>query len=86
MFKRLYSWPLEKARSPYAPWWLAFISFLESSVFPFPPDPILALLVLARRQHVIRLVVNCTVSSVVGGLLGYAIGYFLFQSDRKSVV
>src|SRR5271156_1461979 len=86
MFKRLYSWSLEKARHRHAPWWLAFFSFVESSVFPTPPDPILALLVLAKRQHVVRLVVNCTVSSVVGGLLGYAIGYFLFESVGRPVL
>jgi membrane protein YqaA with SNARE-associated domain len=86
MFKRLYAWSLEKARHRHAPWWLAFFSFLESSVFPTPPDPILALLVLAKRQNVIRLVLNCTVSSVVGGLLGYAIGYFLFQSIGRPVL
>lgn len=86
MFKRLYAWSLEKARHRHAPWWLAFFSFLESSVFPTPPDPILALLVLAKRQNVIRLVLNCTVSSVVGGLLGYAIGYFLFQSIGRPIL
>ena len=80
MFKRLYDWTLEKARHRHAPWWLAFFSFLESSVFPTPPDPILALLVFARRRQVVPLVLNCTASSVLGGLLGYAIGYYLFAS------
>ncbi|HYM32759.1 MAG TPA: YqaA family protein [Candidatus Cybelea sp.] len=86
MWKRLYDWTLTKARHPQAPWWLAFFSFIESSVFPTPPDPILALMVLADRRHVIRLVLNCTASSVLGGLLGYAIGYYLFESVGRPVL
>jgi membrane protein YqaA with SNARE-associated domain len=86
MFKSLYAWTLEKAGHRHAPWWLAFFSFVESSVFPTPPDPVLAVMVLAKRQHVIRLVVNCTVSSVVGGLLGYAIGYYLFESIGRPIL
>ena len=86
MLKRLYEWTLEKARHRHAPWWLAFFSFVESSVFPTPPDPILAMLVFARRNQVVNLVINCTLSSVLGGLLGYGIGYFVFQSIGQPIL
>jgi len=80
MIKRLYDWTLAKAAHRHAEWWLAFFSFLESSFFPIPPHPLLGLMCLARPEKAIRFGVICTVASVLGGLLGYAIGYFLFAT------
>lgn len=64
------------AASPKAPWWLAVIAFTESSFFPIPPDVLLAPMVLARRERAYHYAALCTAASVLGGVLGYAIGYF----------
>lgn len=80
MFRRLYNWTLEKAAHPFAERWLAFISFIESSFFPIPPDVLLAPMCLAKPERAFRFAFICTVASVVGALLGYAIGMFLFDT------
>lgn len=80
MIRRLYDWTMGLANHRHAEWWLAFISFIESSFFPIPPHPLLGLMCLARPERAIRYGVICTVASVLGGLFGYAIGYFLYES------
>lgn len=80
MMTRLYQWMLAKAAHPHAERWLAVISFMESSFFPIPPHPLLGLMCLAKPKMALRYGVVCTVTSVLGGLFGYAIGYFLFES------
>ncbi|MER2519293.1 MAG: YqaA family protein [Bdellovibrionales bacterium] len=70
----LYDWCLKQAEKPYATWILFTISFLEASVFPIPPDVMLAPMVLARRDKAYLLAFVTTAGSIVGGLLGYAIG------------
>ncbi len=80
MLRRLYDWVLSLAASPNAVWALAAVSFVESSFFPIPPDALLIPMVLADRSRAWRLALVCTVSSVVGGFLGYAIGYYAFDA------
>lgn len=80
MLKRLYHWTLAKAAHPLAERWLAGIAFAESSFFPIPPDIMLIPMCLARPERAFRFALICTIASVVGSLLGYAIGYFLFAS------
>lgn len=80
MIRRLYDWTLSLAARPHALTALALISFVESSFFPIPPDILLIPMVLATRQRAWRIALVCTAASVVGGLFGYAIGYFLFES------
>ena len=79
MLQRLYQRVLALSASPRAPWWLAVISFAESSFFPIPPDALLIPMALARPERAWRLALICTVSSVLGGILGYYIGYALFD-------
>jgi membrane protein YqaA with SNARE-associated domain len=79
MLQRLYMRTLALAASPRAPWWLAVVAFAESSFFPIPPDALLIPMALARPDRAWRFAAICTVASVVGGALGYAIGYFLFD-------
>ncbi|MDP9196736.1 MAG: DedA family protein [Pseudomonadota bacterium] len=79
MLRSTYNLVLRLSGHRHAVWYLALISFLESSVFPLPPDILLIPLILANRQRAFWLATVCTVSSVLGGYLGYAIGYFLFQ-------
>jgi len=71
---------MEKAGDRRAPWALAIISFVESSFFPIPPDVMLIPMVLSRREKAWLYATIATVASVLGGLLGYAIGYFAYQT------
>ena len=77
MFRKMYDWVMRLAGSRHAPASLAAISFAESSFFPIPPDVMLAPMVLARREKAFVYAGICTVASVLGGLLGYAIGVWL---------
>ena len=77
MLRKLYDWVLTLAASRHAPWALAIVSFAESSFFPIPPDVMLAPMVAARPQRAWLFAAICTAASVVGGMLGYAIGVFL---------
>ena len=79
MLHRLYMRTLALAASPRAPWWLAAVAFAESSFFPIPPDALLIPMILARPDRAWRFAAVCTVASVTGGALGYAIGYFVFD-------
>ncbi len=78
MLRAAYNRVLALSASPNAPFWLALVSFAESSVFPIPPDLLLIPMVLARPRRAWWLAGLCTVASVAGGLLGYYIGYALF--------
>jgi membrane protein YqaA with SNARE-associated domain len=80
MLRRLYDWTMGLAAHRRAGWALAGVSFAESSVFPIPPDVLLIPMVLARRARAWLLCRICTVSSVVGGLAGWLIGAFLFET------
>lgn len=86
MLHRLYEWTLAKAAHRHAEWWLIVISFLESSFFPIPPHPLLGLMCLARPNKALRYGIICTLASVAGGLLGYAIGHFLFEAVGMSLL
>ncbi|MBY0430256.1 MAG: DedA family protein [Rhodospirillales bacterium] len=86
MLNRLYSWTMSLAADPRAAWWLAVIAFVESSVFPIPPDVMLVAMVLAAREKAWRFALICTVGSVIGGFLGYAIGYGLYESVGRPVL
>ncbi|MFO1015426.1 MAG: YqaA family protein [Caulobacteraceae bacterium] len=77
MLRRLYDWVMGLAASRHAPLALFAVSFTESSFFPIPPDVMLAPMVVARRERAYVYAGLCTLASVLGGLLGYAIGYYL---------
>jgi membrane protein YqaA with SNARE-associated domain len=80
MLKSLYDWMMAKAADRRAIWWLAAISFIESSFFPIPPDIMLIPMVLAAPTRWFFIAMVCTLSSVVGGFFGYAIGYYAMDS------
>jgi len=80
MFRALYDWTLRLAGHRHAIRWLALISFAESSFFPIPPDVMVVPMVLARRDQAWRIAAVVTISSVLGGAAGYAIGAFLYES------
>ena len=77
--RRLYDWMMRMAGNAKAPYALFCIAFVESSVFPIPPDVMLIPMVLARRAKAWVYATICTVGSVIGGIAGYAIGYYLFE-------
>ena len=79
MFKKLYHWTLSLAESPRATFALGTVSFAESSFFPIPPDVILLPMALAKPQRALFYALICTLTSVAGGMLGYAIGWFLWD-------
>lgn len=80
MLRRLYDWCIAAADKPHATWAMATVSFAESSFFPVPPDVMLVPMALARPEKAYRLALICTLASVAGGLLGYAIGALLYDS------
>lgn len=86
MLRRLYDWTMSKATHPKAEWWLGGISFMESSFFPIPPHPLLGLMCLADPSKAIRFALITTIASVLGGLFGYAIGYFLYEALGAAIL
>lgn len=86
MLRRVYDWAMRTAAHKHAEWALAGVSFVESSVFPIPPDVILMPMVLADRSKAWRYAAIATISSVIGGFLGYAIGYFLFEAVGRPIL
>jgi membrane protein YqaA with SNARE-associated domain len=86
MLKKTYDWMMDKAAHEHASRWLFLFSFLESSFFPIPPHPLLGLMCLARPDKALRYGIICTVASVLGALLGYAIGYFAFEAIGTSLL
>lgn len=86
MLRRLYDWTLDKAAHPHAVGWLAAFSFVEASFFPVPPHPLLGLMCLAEPKKALRFALVATLASVAGGLLGYAIGWGLYDTLGKEVL
>jgi len=80
LLRRIYDWCILAADKPHALWILAGVAFAESSFFPVPPDIMLAPMSLARPKRAWLFASVCTVASVLGGILGYAIGALLYDS------
>ncbi|WP_114521021.1 DedA family protein [Altererythrobacter sp. ZODW24] len=86
MLRKLYDWTMEKAAHPHAVWWLAFFCFIESSFFPIPPHPLLGLMCLADPKKAIRFSAVAVAASVAGALLGYAIGWGLYDAVGEQLI
>jgi len=84
--RKLYDWTLIKSQHPKATWFLSFISFIESSFFPIPPDIILIPMIIAKRANAFLYAFICTISSVLGGIAGYLIGFYLFNSIGTIII
>jgi membrane protein YqaA with SNARE-associated domain len=80
MLRRLYDWIIALSASPRAMPALAAVAFAESSFFPIPPDAMIIPMVLAQPQKAWRIATVALVASVIGGLFGYAIGYYLYET------
>ncbi|WP_439103034.1 YqaA family protein [Celeribacter marinus] len=86
MITRLYQWTLRLAQSPNALWALAIVAFIESSVFPIPPDILMIPLIIARPREAFKIAGIATVASVLGGMLGYWIGFGAFETIGRPVL
>jgi len=86
MLRQLYNWTMSFAARRNARWALAGVSFAESSFFPIPPDVLLIPMALANRRSAFEIAAICTAASVLGGILGYAIGALLFDTIGVWVV
>ncbi len=80
ILRKLYFWTINKAGHKNASWFLSLVSFTESSFFPIPPDILLIPMILAKRLNAWLYALICTLSSVAGGVLGYIIGYYFYNS------
>lgn len=80
MLKRLYDWVIHWADTKYGVPAMAFVSFIESSFFPVPPDPLLLALSLGKPRKAIIYALICSVASIAGGVLGYLIGWTVWES------
>src|SRR6056300_578037 len=86
LLKSLYTWTLNEAEHKYSSWILSIVSFAESSFFPIPPDILLIPMIIAKRVKAWTYAFICTLSSVLGGVVGYAIGYFFYNSIGVLIV
>lgn len=81
--RKIYDWVLHWSETPYGPIALFILAFAEASFFPIPPDALLIALVLGSQTKAFKFAINCTIGSVAGALLGYAIGYFVWWSGTE---
>ena len=86
MIKRLYQWTLSLAEHPHALWALFLVAFVESSFFPIPPDILMIPMIIARPQRAWLIASVALFASVLGGLLGYAIGALAFETLGQPIL
>ena len=86
MLRSLYDWTIRLAEHPHALWALAIVAFIESSFFPVPPDVLMIPMILARPSRAWLIATVALVASVLGGMLGYAIGAFFYESLGQPVL
>ncbi len=86
MLRSLYTWTITLGQSRYALWALAIVAFVESSIFPIPPDVLMIPMIIAAPRRAFLIAGVCTVSSVIGGAFGYYIGAVLFDSIGQPVL
>ncbi|WP_448211977.1 YqaA family protein [Colwellia sp. MEBiC06753] len=86
IFTKIYDWTLKWAEHKFAPRVLAFLTFAESVFYPIPPDVLLAPMVLAKPDKAWRYAAITTIASVVGGVVGYLLGYFMFDAWVQPII
>ena len=86
MIRGLYNWTLSLSAHPRALWALAFVAFIESSVFPIPPHVLVIPMVIARPDRWALIAFVCAAASVAGGVAGYALGAFAFEGVGRPVL
>ena len=86
LIRKIYDWTLEKAERENALYWLTGIAFIEAIFFPIPPDILLIPICLASKRNAMKAALYCTIASVLGGLIGYSMGLFLFEQVGKPIL
>ncbi len=86
MIRKLYDWTMAQAQSRHALWVLAFVAFIESSVFPIPPDVLMIPMILAAPHRAWLIALVAMVSSVLGGIAGYAIGALAWETLGEPIL
>lgn len=86
MIRGLYDWTMRLADHPRAIWALAVVAFIESSVFPIPPDVLMIPMILARPNRAFLIAAVALLASVLGGMLGYAIGFFAYEQIGQPIL
>ncbi|MEI6984617.1 MAG: YqaA family protein [Rhodospirillaceae bacterium] len=86
MLRPVYNWLVERAKRPDAVFWMCLVSFAESSFFPLPPDILLVPMALKYPERMWWNSSYCSAASVIGGLFGYAVGFYLFESVGRPVI
>ena len=86
MIRKLYDWTLSLAARKSAETWLAFIAFIESSVFLVPADVLFLPMALAKPERAYRYALIATIASTLGGIAGYFLGYFAYDAFAKPVL
>jgi membrane protein YqaA with SNARE-associated domain len=86
MLRAIYDWTMRLAAHPHALAWLALIACVESIFFPIPPDVMIIPMVLAARERAWKIAAVATLASAVGGVIGYGVGYFLYEEVGKPII
>jgi membrane protein YqaA with SNARE-associated domain len=86
VLKRLYDWVVHWAQTPYGAWALFILAFAESSFFPVPADPLLIALAIARPRAALKFALVCSIGSVLGGCVGYLIGWQFMAAIGDRIV
>lgn len=86
MLRQLYDWTLSLAARKSAEWWLAFIAFIESSIFLVPADVLYLPMALSRPDRAYRYAIVATVASVLGGIAGWFLGHYAFEAIARPVL
>jgi len=86
MLRKTYDWTIRLAEHPHALWALALVAFVESSVFPIPPDVVMIPMIIARPNRAFTIATVALVASVLGGILGYYIGAGLFEAVGRPIL
>lgn len=82
----LYNWTMQLANNPRAIWLLGFVSFIEAIFFPIPPDVLLIPMILANVKRAWLYAFITTITSVIGGLVGYAIGFLAYEQIAEPLL
>lgn len=86
MLRSLYDWTMALAAHRHAVAWLAIIAAAESMIFPIPPDVMMIPMVLAARERAWLIFAVATVASVIGGIMGYGIGFYLYEEIGRPII